>query len=114
MVVFIDTRSRVGILAAAAYITVGAVLPLINGKRGGSEGMAFRNAFGDMNSFVLDALRGLDETIQYGCGEKQNETMREKSEELGKIQKQLNCMERAAAVCDQSLHFGHFHLLCCL
>ena len=29
-----------GILAAAAYITVGAVLPLINGKRGGSEGMA--------------------------------------------------------------------------
>ena len=87
MVVFIGHfHLLAGILAAAAYITVGAVLPLINGKRGGSEGMAFRNAFGDMNSFVLDALRGLDETIQYGCGEKQNETMREKSEELGKIQ----------------------------
>lgn len=95
MVVFIGQfHLLAGILAAAAYITVGAVIPLINGKRGGSEGMTFRNAFGDMNSFVLDALRGLDETIQYGCGEKQNETMREKSEELGKIQKQLNCMER--------------------
>ena len=57
MVIFIGHfHLLAGILAAAAYITVGAVIPLINGKRGGSEGMAFRNAFGDMNSFVLDAL----------------------------------------------------------
>lgn len=33
------------------------------------KGMEFRTRFGDLNSFVLDSLRGLDETIQYGCGE---------------------------------------------
>lgn len=30
--------------------------------------MTFRNEFGELNSFVLDSLRGLDETLQYGCG----------------------------------------------
>ena len=28
--------------------------------------MEFRNGFGELNSFILDSLRGLDETIQYG------------------------------------------------
>ena len=30
--------------------------------------MEFRAKFGELNSYVLDSLRGLDETIQYGQG----------------------------------------------
>lgn len=58
-----------GLLALAAYLTVGVVIPMWNGKRGSQKGMEFRTGFGELNSFVLDSLRGLDETIQYGQGE---------------------------------------------
>lgn len=52
--------------------------------------MEYRSAFGEMNSFVLDSLRGLDETIQYGMGEERLKEMSERSDELSSLQKQLN------------------------
>lgn len=55
--------------------------------------MEFRTGFGDLNSFVLESLRGLDETIQYGAGEDRKERMDERSIQLGKLQKNLNKME---------------------
>ena len=55
--------------------------------------MEFRNAFGELNSFILDSLRGLDETIQYRRGEKRRKEMRERSGQLGEMQKSLNRLE---------------------
>ncbi len=57
--------------------------------------MEFRNKFGDLNSFILDSLRGLDETIQYRCGEKRKKEMEIRSDELGRTQKELNRLESA-------------------
>lgn len=85
-----------GLLALAGYVTVGAVLPVWNGKRGGKKGMEFRTGFGELNSFVLDSLRGLDETIQYGQGAKRKEQMNERSVKLGNLQKELSKMEASA------------------
>ena len=85
-----------GVLALAGYLVVGVVLPVWNGKRGGSKGMEFRTGFGELNSFVLDSLRGLDETIQYGQGQKRKEQMNERSVKLGGIQKDLSKMEASA------------------
>lgn len=82
-----------GLLASAAYLVVGAVLPLWNGKRGGGKGMEFRTEFGNLNSFVLDSLRGLDETIQYGQGDGRKEEMSRRSRRLGEMQKELSGME---------------------
>lgn len=82
-----------GVLALAAYGVVGAVLPIWNGKRGGTKGMEFRTEFGNLNSFVLDSLRGLDETIQYGQGETRKEQMSERSRKLGEMQRDLSKME---------------------
>ena len=82
-----------GILALTAYLVVGMVIPLWNGKRGGSVGMEFRTEFGELNSFVLDSLRGLDETIQYGQGEKRKNQMTEKGKSLAKLQEGLSRME---------------------
>ncbi|NCC00112.1 MAG: thiol reductant ABC exporter subunit CydC [Clostridia bacterium] len=94
MVLFIGRYSiAAGLLALVGYVTVGAVLPLLFGARGGETGMKFRNQFGELNSFILDSLRGLDETIQYGTGEKRMKEMTERSEELGQIQKKLNRFE---------------------
>lgn len=82
-----------GILAAAGYLTVGAVIPLYYGKRGGDQGMEFRNGFGNLNSFLLDSLRGLGETIQYQRGEDRRKEMEKHSLELGKMQRKLNHLE---------------------
>ena len=96
MVLFIGQFSPAGAaLALAGYIAVGAVLPLVFGKRGGGAGMEFRGAFGDLNSFILDSLRGLDETIQYGQGERRRRQMQERSDSLGALQKKLNRLEAA-------------------
>ena len=82
-----------GLLALAAYLTVGVVIPMWNGKRGSQKGMEFRTGFGELNSFVLDSLRGLDETIQYGQGEKRKEQMSGRSKELASVQENLSRME---------------------
>lgn len=82
-----------GILALAAYLVVGVVIPMWNGKCGSQMGMEFRTNFGELNSFVLDSLRGLDETIQYDQGEKRKEQMSERSRSLVGMQEKLSKME---------------------
>ena len=83
------------VFASTAYLIVGVAIPLWNGKRGSQKGMEFRTNFGELNSFVLDSLRGLDETIQYGQGEKRKQQMSERSESLAKMQESLSRMEGA-------------------
>lgn len=96
MIIFIGQfHILAALLALAAYVTVGLIVPLINGRRGAQEGMRFRNDFGDMNSFVLDSLRGLDETIQYDCGEKRNKEMKARSRQLTNLQRKLNSHEQS-------------------
>lgn len=91
MVCFIGNQYMpAGIIAFAGYVTVGALIPLWNGKKGAFDGMEFRSAFGELNSFLLDSLRGLDETIQYGRGKERMKQIGEKSETLGRMQKKLN------------------------
>ena len=55
--------------------------------------MEFRTAFGELNSFVLDSLRGLDETIQYGQGEARKKQMTTRSGELAGMQETLSHLE---------------------
>lgn len=94
MVIFIGSyHVLAGLLALLAYIVVGAVIPLWNGKRGASQGMEFRTEFGHLNSFVLDSLRGLEETIQYGQGEVRKAQMEERFKKLGEMQKGLSRLE---------------------
>ena len=94
MILFLGRISpAAAILALAGYLTVGAAIPLYFGSRGAGKGMEFRNEFGDLNSFILDSLRGLDETIQYRQGEVRRKAMEERSDRLGMVQKSLNRLE---------------------
>lgn len=94
MVIFIGRYHWLaGMLALAAYLIVGVVIPMWNGRRGSQKGMEFRTNFGELNSFVLDSLRGLDETIQYGQGEKRKEQMSRRSKNLAEMQESLSRME---------------------
>lgn len=94
MVIFIGGYHWLaGLLALADYLIVGVAIPMWNGKRGSQKGMEFRTSFGELNSFVLDSLRGLDETIQYGQGEKRKEQMSKRSKNLAEMQESLSKME---------------------
>ncbi len=59
-----------GLLALAAYLVVGICIPVITSKCSGDTGARFRARSGDLSSFVLDSLRGLQEILQYRAGEK--------------------------------------------
>lgn len=73
-----------GVLALLSYITVGLIIPLVISKLSGDDGMRFRTKSGELSGFVLDSLRGLSETIQYGQGEKRLSEMNAKTDELSK------------------------------
>lgn len=67
MIAFIATQAwQLALVAACAYLVVGAVVPLVSSRGSGEAGLAFRNQLGDANSYVLESLRGLYEVIQYG------------------------------------------------
>lgn len=94
MVVFIGHfHLYAGLWALAAYVVVGAVIPVINGRRGKDTGMEFRENFGELNSFVLDSLRGLDETLQYEHGAAREKEMNTRSRALSGLQRTLSRME---------------------
>ena len=90
MTIFIGSYSvEAGVFALIAYIVIGVVIPVINGRRGSTLGMKFRNSVGELSSFVLGELRGIDETIQYGAGDKKKKAIYDKSVKLAKIQEEL-------------------------
>ena len=94
MVIFIGRYHMLaGVLALAAYLIVGVAIPMWNGKRGSQKGMEFRTEFGELNSFVLDSLLVLDDTIQYNQGEKRKGQMSERSRKLAGMQEDLSQME---------------------
>lgn len=85
------------VIAAAAYLTVGAALPGITAKTEAKTGLEFRNEFGELNSFVLDSLRGVGQSIQYGAGADRLKDINEKTERLSQTEKKLKRLEGKAA-----------------
>ena len=85
LVVFIGSyHIALGILALIAYVTVGVVTPIATSKLSGDDGIRFRTKSGALSGFVLDSLRGLAETIQYGQGEKRLADMNAQTDALSK------------------------------
>lgn len=73
-----------GLLALLAYGVVGIVIPMSTSRFSGNAGMRFRTESGELAGFVLDSLRGLDETLQYGQGEKRLTEMNARTDALSK------------------------------
>lgn len=94
MIIFIGNYHwALGILALAAYAVVGMLIPLITSRLSGDVGFRFRTKSGELSGFVLDSLRGLSETIQYGQGEKRMEDMLRQTDCLSEDEE---CMKRTA------------------
>lgn len=83
MSVFIGSYNYVsGLIALSAYIIVGIVVPVVISKLSGDSGIKFRTKSGELSSFVLESLRGLSETIQYGAGKNRLEKMNSLTDNL--------------------------------
>ena len=90
MVAFIGSyHAALGILAAMAYIVVGIIIPLITSRLSGDDGMKFRSKSGELAGFVLDSLRGLSETLQYGQGEKRMAQMNAQTDALSRDEERM-------------------------
>ena len=85
LVVFIGSyHIALGILALVAYVTVGIVIPLVTSRLSGDDSIRFRTRSGALSGFVLDSLRGLSETIQYGQGCKRLAEINVQTDELSR------------------------------
>lgn len=90
MVCFIGSyHVALGILALAAYITVGVIIPIVTSKLSGDDGIHFRTKSGALSSFVLDSLRGLSETLQYGQGKKRMTDMNAQTDNLSRDEERM-------------------------
>ncbi len=78
-----------GVFAAACYIFIGAVIPIIIYKRGSSAGVQYRKTAGELAGTVLDSLRGLPETLQYADGEHRLAKIVSGSEKLSECEKNM-------------------------
>lgn len=78
-----------GLIALAAYLVVGIVIPLATSRLSGDDGIRFRTKSGELSGFVLDSLRGLSETLQYGQGRKRLDEMNEKTDGLAKDEERM-------------------------
>lgn len=78
-----------GLIALAAYLTVGVAIPIITSKLSGESGLRFRTKSGELSGFVLDSLRGLPEILQYGQGGKRLNDMSDRIDELSEEEKKM-------------------------
>lgn len=91
MSIFIGGYSVVlGVIAALAYIAVGAFVPVMISKKSGTLGEDFRRQSGQLSGYVLESLRGLDEEIQYSYGEKRLDDLKLRTDSLSLKQEKMS------------------------
>ena len=86
------------VIALCFYLIVGVLIPLWNGRRGSAYGKNYRDAFGRLNTTVLDNLYGLEETIQYGRQAERMTAMSEQTDKLEQVNQTLKNQERTQRI----------------
>ena len=79
-----------GILALCAFVSIGVIVPLIISKISGNTGDEIRGQSGELAAYVLENIRGLDETVQYQNGQNRMKGMNDKTHQLTENQGKLN------------------------
>lgn len=78
-----------GLIALGAYLTVGVAIPILTSRFSGDDGIRFRTGSGELSGFVLDSLRGLSETLQYGQGKQRLREMNDRTDALSMEEKRM-------------------------
>ena len=75
--------------AALGFICVGVVVPWCSSHYTATGGFELRQQVGKMNSFVLDSLRGLSETLQFGAQKQRARELDERMASLARTERKL-------------------------
>lgn len=76
-------------IALLAHLTVGMIIPFIISKMSGDDGQRFRDKSGNISSYILDSLRGLNEIIQYGFGSQRLNKMKDLTVDISKDEERM-------------------------
>ena len=78
-----------GLIALIAYCIVGILVPVVAARKSRTYGEGFRKEFAELDAFVLDSLRGVNESIQYGAGQRRLEEIYAHSDALSGKEKKM-------------------------
>ena len=70
------------IVALAAYLTVGVILPIITTKLAREDGRRYRELVGEMNDFFLDSVRGMKEIQLFGYAQQRLAEIQQRSQKI--------------------------------
>lgn len=78
-----------GLYSPFAYIVVGVVLPVLISKQSRQIGVEYRKEAANLNSYVLESMRGLKESMQYMDTNRRLEGLNKQTSSLAKREKKL-------------------------
>lgn len=78
-----------GVIAIVAYFIVGVIIPVWSSNQGDETGQQYRDEMGDLNSYFLSSVRGINDIIQYGVGKERLDEINRRTDELETKQKLL-------------------------
>ena len=81
-----------GGIALLAHGAVGVVIPWLTSRWSGDVGQQVRDQSGQLSGFVLDSLRGLSETLQYGQGQNRQQELEQRGAQLFHQEEKAKCI----------------------
>ena len=82
LLVFAQLSSWFVLVALAAYLTVGVILPIITTKLAREDGRRYRELVGEMNDFFLDSVRGMKEIQLFGYAQQRLAEIQQRSQKI--------------------------------
>ena len=70
------------VVALAAYLTVGVILPILTTKLAREDGRRYRELVGEMNDFFLDSVRGMKEIQLFGYAKQRLDEIQQRSQKI--------------------------------
>ena len=70
------------LVALAAYLTVGVILPIITTKLAREDGRRYRELVGEMNDFFLDSVRGMKDIQLFGYVKQRLDEIQQRSQKI--------------------------------
>ena len=82
LLVFAHLSGWFVLVALAAYLTVGVILPIITTKLAREDGRRYRELVGEMNDFFLDSVRGMKEIQLFGYAQQRLAEIQQRSQKI--------------------------------
>ncbi len=83
------TSWLMALCALGGYVAIGVVVPLMSAQRANEAGREVRERSAALSGFVLDGLRGLEELLQFGAGQRRLAELDERSRDLSESQREI-------------------------